>query len=103
MNILARDPNNQLPYVYQTFYALPGVTEVIIDPLAEENVVVVPPTGNILDAKAAQSADSMYDLWFPLATGGKDKLGDGEITVCPQEIAESGDFTPLRTLLEQIK
>ncbi|MDE6335482.1 MAG: redoxin family protein [Muribaculaceae bacterium] len=75
VNILARDPNNQLPYVYQTFYALPGVTEVVIDPLAKENVVVVPPTGNSLDAKAAQSADNLYDLWFHLATGRKDKLG----------------------------
>lgn len=43
VGLLTRDPNNKLPSTFQTFYALPGITQVIVDPLAEENGVIVPP------------------------------------------------------------
>ena len=94
VSLLTTDPNNKLPLIFQTFYALPGITQVIVDPLAEENGVIVPPTGNSLDAKAANSADAMYqDIWFPLATGRKDKLGLRDDTIPATAIKKLNIYT----------
>ena len=91
MMIVANDPDRKLPGVSRSFYVLPGVTEICIDPLAEEKVAVTTPTGNSLDAAAAQSADKIYDdLWFPLATGRRDALGlwaDSVPTVASAKLA----------------
>ncbi len=73
--LLAKDPTGQKPPVIRKFYALPGTTEVTIDPLAQDNATVLPPTGNHLDSEAAPSVDDIYNLWFMLATGRKDAIG----------------------------
>ena len=75
MMILANDPNRKLPNAYKSFYVTPGVTEVSIDPLAADKVIVSTPSGNHLDVNATDIDDKIYDLWFSLATGGKDQLG----------------------------
>ena len=75
LRILASDPDRNLSVITKAFYVLPGITEVTIDPLADENVTVVPPTGNSLDGQAAQSISEIYDLWWSLTTGRPDALG----------------------------
>lgn len=75
MMILANDPNRKLPGVYKSFYVMPGVTEVSIDPLAYDKVIVSTPSGNHLDGNAADIDDKIYDVWYSLATGGKDQFG----------------------------
>lgn len=74
MMILANDPNKKLPGVYKSFYVIPGVTKVSIDPLADNKIIVSTPSGNPLDGNAADIDDKIYDVWFTLATGGKDQL-----------------------------
>lgn len=75
MMIIANDPEMKLPGFHRSFYVLPGTTEITVDPFAEDNVAIMLPTNNKADALAARSADSVYDLWFTLATGRKDALG----------------------------
>ncbi|MDE6638812.1 MAG: TlpA family protein disulfide reductase [Muribaculaceae bacterium] len=75
MMILANDPNRKLPNAYKSFYVMPGVTEVSIDPLSDNKVIVSTPSGNHLDGNATDIDDKIYDVWFSLATGGKDLLG----------------------------
>ena len=74
MMILAKDPNRKLPNVYKSFYVMPGVTEVSIDLLADDKVILSTPSGNHLDGKAADIDGKIYDVWFSLVTGGKDQL-----------------------------
>ncbi|MBD5225297.1 MAG: TlpA family protein disulfide reductase [Bacteroidales bacterium] len=74
IRILAHDPDRNQSIITKAFYVLPGITEVTIDPLADDNVAVVPPTGNSLDGQAAQSISGLYDLWWSLATGRTDVL-----------------------------
>ncbi|MDE6290499.1 MAG: redoxin family protein [Muribaculaceae bacterium] len=73
--IIAKDTNGKLPGAYKSFYVMPGVTEVSIDPLTNDKVIVSTPSGNHLDGNAADIDDKIYDVWFALATGGKDQLG----------------------------
>lgn len=75
MMILANDPNRKMPGAYKSFYVMPGVTEVTLDPLAKDKIAVSAPSGNPLDGDAADTVDAVYDIWFALATGGKDRLG----------------------------
>ncbi|MBD5285973.1 MAG: TlpA family protein disulfide reductase [Bacteroides sp.] len=75
MMILANDPNRKLPNAYKSFYVMPGVTEVSIDPLSDNKVIVSTPSGNHIDGNATDIDDKIYDVWFSLATGGKDQLG----------------------------
>jgi len=75
MMILANDPNRKLPNAYKSFYVMPGVTEVSIDPLADDKVIVSTPSGNQLDGNAADIDDKIYDVWYSLVTGGKDQFG----------------------------
>ncbi len=74
MMILANDPNRKLPGVYKSFYVMPGVTEVTIDPFAEEKISILTPSGNSLDSHLTDIDDKIYDIWFSLAIGGKDSL-----------------------------
>lgn len=75
MMILAKDPNRKLPGAYKAFYVMPGVTEVSVDPFANDKVLITPPSGNGLDGNATDIDESIYDVWFALATGSKDPLG----------------------------
>lgn len=75
MMVLAKDSQKNLPSVYKSFYVTPGHNEVTIDPLAKEKIGIMPPTGNSLDGDLADVAEKVYDIWFTLATGGKDSLG----------------------------
>ncbi|MDE6542576.1 MAG: redoxin family protein [Muribaculaceae bacterium] len=73
--LLATDPNKKLPSIHKRIYVLPGTTEITINPNADKNIAVMPPTGNELDSEAAESADSFYDLWIAPYIGRKDALG----------------------------
>ncbi len=74
MMVIANDPNRKLPDAYKSFYVMPGVTEVSIDPLADNKVIVSAPSRNKSDGNAADIDDNIYDLWYSLATGGKDQF-----------------------------
>lgn len=93
IRIIASDPNRNLPYIYKAFYALPGTTEVTIDPLAEDNIAVIPPSGNLIDGQAAQSAADIYDIWLALATGRIDALGLKADTVPTIAIGKLNEYT----------
>ena len=93
VRIIARDPNRNHPYVHKAFYALPGTTEVTIDPSAEENVAIVPPTGNSLDGQAAQSAFDIYNMWWSLATSQADPLDLGNDSVPAMAIGKLNEYT----------
>lgn len=84
MMILANDPNRKLPNAYKSFYVMPGVAEVSIDPLSDDKVTVSTPSGNYIDGNATDIDDKIYDVWFSLATGGKDQLD-----ICSDTIPES--------------
>lgn len=75
MMILANDPNRKLPGASKSFYIMPGVTEVTVDPFASEKISVAAPSGNSLDSNAADIDGKIYNIWFALATGGQDQLG----------------------------
>ena len=74
MMISVKDTNRNLPGAYKSFYVMPGVTEVTIDPLSEEKIDILTPSGNSLDSHLTDVDDKIYDIWFALATGGKDCL-----------------------------
>lgn len=75
VRLLVKDPTGQKSPMSKNFYALPGTTEIIIDPLAQDNITVLPPTGNHLDSEAALSVNDIYNMWFMLATGRRDAIG----------------------------
>lgn len=94
MMVFANDTERKLAGVSKSLYILPGITDITIDPLAEEKVAVVTPTCNSLDATAAQSAESIYNLWFALVTGRRDALGlssDTVPTVVTSKLTAYGD------------
>lgn len=74
MMILAKSSDGKSPNAYKYFYVMPGVTEVTVNPLAENRITISTPSGNRLDVDAAGIDDKIYDIWFALVTGGKDRL-----------------------------
>lgn len=75
MMLMATDPADKLDGVFKSFYVLPGITEITVNPFAEDKAAVRPPSGNSLDGDAAQTADKIYDISFDLSIGGHDALG----------------------------
>lgn len=77
MIVIASDPRQKnQPAISKSFYVMPGgVTNVIVDPSAKEQITVSTPSGNPLDATAAESADSLGYIWFAIVTGRNDELG----------------------------
>lgn len=69
------DPAGKLPSLFRSFYILPGVNNITVDPSSPLPVGLVTAKGNADDADAADLKDSIYDVWFSLATGRKDALG----------------------------
>lgn len=77
IDILASDPSNVLPSVYRSLPLLPGLTEITVDPSAENTVTVVPPTGRSVDGQVSAELYDLYNLFMSFASAGKSpgKLG----------------------------
>lgn len=70
IDILASDNDKNLPSVYHSVQLLPGLTEITIDPYAEEPVTVIPPTGRSVDGLVPSELHDLYNLFISVASYG---------------------------------